>query len=194
MPEKSNYEIIREGEEDVLKINYESVPYSPSIEESPNVMMDIIDRLAENPSVSRLTFSQRRHYNYNFEQTQMLMEIANIYGYLTKRKRVLTPEAMGTSFEAPGILSDRHGLVRNIIYDLMRTDPLGAYVELKRMLRLETVKQKSTQDPKERSSREVFIKLLTDIYDLLDKTKLIQVSKSYLPGYNLGDREIYKLF
>ncbi len=194
MPEKSGYEIIREGEEDVLRINYESVPYSPSIEESPNVMMDFIDKLAENPSVSRVTFLQRRHYNYNFEQTQMLMEIANIYGYLTKRKKVLTPEAMGTSFESPGILADRHGLVRGIIYDLLRTDPLGAYVELKRQLRLENVKQKSTEDPNSRASREVFIRLLTEMYDLLDKTKLIQMSKSYLAGYNLGDRETYKLF
>ena len=66
MAEKSNYEIIREGEEDVLKLNYETVPYSPSVEEDPNVMMEVIEKLAENPSVSRLTFSQITHYNYNF--------------------------------------------------------------------------------------------------------------------------------
>lgn len=194
MTVKKDFEVIREGEEDVLKINYESVPYSPSIEEEPNVMMDVIDKLAENPSVSRLVFSQRRYYNYNFEQTQMLAEIANIYSYLTKRKRALSAEAMGTSFEAPGILAERHSLVRGIVYDLMRSDPLGAYVELKRQLRLEKIKQKETSDPNAVASREVFVKLLDEIYDLLDKTKLISVSKPYLAGYNLGDREIYRLF
>ena len=194
MAEKSNYEIIREGEEDVLKLNYETVPYSPSVEEDPNVMMEVIEKLAENPSVSRLTFAQRRHYNYNFEQTQLLMEIANIYSYLTKRKRMLSPEAMGASFESPGILSERHGILRGIVYDLLRADPLGAYVEIKRQLRMETVKQKATADPRTKESRNVFIKQLTDIYELLDKTKLIQIAKEYLPGYNLGEREIYKLF
>ncbi len=187
------YDIIREGSEDVLKLNYESVSYTPSIEDNPVVMMDVIDKLAENPSVARITFLQRRHYNYSHDQTQMLLEIANIYSYLIKRKRALSPEAMGTTFEAPGVIADRHSMVRGIVFELLRSDPLGAYVELKRMLRLEHVKQKTTEDEKAKESRAVFVKLLEGILGQLDATKLIQAAKPYLAGYTLGDRSVYRL-
>jgi len=108
------YEIVKEGTEDVMRINYEHVPYPPSIEDSPLVMADAIDKLSENPSVARLVFMQRRFYDYSFEQTQMLVDIANIYGFLIKSKKVLTPEAMGTSFENPGTLAERYAVTRRI--------------------------------------------------------------------------------
>ena len=41
------YKITKEGEEEVLTINYEDKPYSPSIEDNPLVMMDAIDKLIE---------------------------------------------------------------------------------------------------------------------------------------------------
>jgi type IV secretory pathway ATPase VirB11/archaellum biosynthesis ATPase len=188
------YTIAREGVEEVMRINYENIPYSPSIEDNPYVMMDVIDKLTANPSVGRLTFLQRRHYNYDYEQTQMLMEVANLYSYLIKRKKALSPASMGTSFENPGVVSERHSTVRYIVFELLRSDPLGAYVELKRLLRLEKIKQKRTTDPRLQQSRQVFLLLLKDIFEELGKTKLIGVAKGYLAGYILGDRTIYKLF
>ncbi|RME54183.1 hypothetical protein D6777_04625 [Candidatus Woesearchaeota archaeon] len=188
------YEIVREGSEEIMRINYESVPYSPSIEDDPNVMMDVIDKLVEAPSTSRVTFLQRRHYNYNHEQTQLLMEIAQLYSYLVKRKKALSPASMGTAFENPSVIAERHGIVRYIVFELLRADPLGAYVELKRLIRLEKIKQKRTVDPRMLDSRQIFINLLEDIYNELEQTKLIQLAKPYLAGYTLGDRTVYKLF
>ena len=53
--EASQVEIVTEGSEQVIKINYEDKPYTPSIEDNSLVMMDAIDRLIENPSASRMT-------------------------------------------------------------------------------------------------------------------------------------------
>jgi len=194
MVEPGGYEVIREGAEEVMRINYEAVPYSPSIEGDANVMMDVIDKLVENPSTGRITFLQRRHYNYDYEQTQLLMDISQLYSYLIKRKKVLSPGSLGTAFENPGVIGERHSILRYIIFELLRADPLGAYVELKRLIRLERIKQKNTLDPKLQESRNVFLNLLNDIYEQIGATKLIQMAQQYLAGYSLGDRSVYKLF
>ena len=73
------YKITKEGEEEVLTINYDDKPFSPSIEDNSLVMLDAVDKLIENPSVSRITFYQRKNFNYDYNQTSMLMEIAKIY-------------------------------------------------------------------------------------------------------------------
>lgn len=188
------YQIVKEGSEEVIRINYEQAPYSPSIEDNPTVMMDAIDKLAENPSVARLIFLQRRFYEYSYEQTQMLVEVANLYSYLIKSKKVLSPGSLGASFEAQGTLAERYAVIHSIVFELLRSDPLGAYVELKRVLRAEEAKQGSTKDPRQRDSREIFLGLLKAIIDLFEELKLVKVASQYLAGYNLGDRGIYRLF
>ena len=50
-------EVVQEGGEEVLKLNYEPMPYIPSIEDNPLVMMDAIDKLVENPSAARISFA-----------------------------------------------------------------------------------------------------------------------------------------
>ncbi len=186
------YKIVKEGVQDVMRLNYESTPYSPSIEGSPTVMMDTIDKLAANPSVSRITFSQRRNYSYSSEQTLMLMEISNVFSYFTRRRKALSPTSMGTAFEHPGILAERHGIIRYIMFELLRSDPIGAFVELKRIIRMEHIKQKRAVTQEEQQSRQVFLKLLEEIYNMLAKTKLMTIAKPYLAGYFLGDRNAYR--
>ncbi|MDI6736999.1 MAG: ATPase, T2SS/T4P/T4SS family [Nanoarchaeota archaeon] len=188
------YQVIKEGSEEVIRVNYEQAPYSPSIEDNPTVMMDAIDKLAENPSVARLIFLQRRFYEYPYEQTQMLVEVANLYSYLIKSKKVLSPESLGTSFEAQGTLAERYAVIHSIVFELLRSDPLGAYVELKRVLRAEVAKQEATKDPRQKDSREIFLGLLKAILNMFEEMKLVKAASHYLAGYNLGDRGVYRLF
>jgi len=84
------YEVVKEGNLDVLKINCNGCPYSPSIEDSEICMSRTIDKLIEVPSTSRIIFSCRRNYEYNYDQTQILIEIANLYKYLVKQKKILS--------------------------------------------------------------------------------------------------------
>ena len=59
---QKEYEIVREGQEEVLKIDASRWPYSPSIEDNPVVMSRIIEKLVEFPSSARLILVQQRNY------------------------------------------------------------------------------------------------------------------------------------
>ena len=189
---KRNYEIITEGSEEILKLNYEAVPFSPSVEDSAECMVDAIEKLSENPSVSKVTFSQRRNYTYDFDQTQMLVEIAQIYGQLAKRKRAISMEAMGTGAEPEEVLARRYEQVNNVVFNLLKSDPLGAYVELKRKIRTEHALQKQVRGQQLIDSSNTYLSVLAEISSLLEGTKLVSAAKPYLAGYQLGDRSVYK--
>jgi type IV secretory pathway ATPase VirB11/archaellum biosynthesis ATPase/intein/homing endonuclease len=184
------YEIIKEGEEEVMKINLEDWPYLPSIEDNSTVMSMTMDKLVEVPSTSRIVFAQRKHYTYDYEQTQLLNEIAILYNRLMKQKRALSLGAMGTEATAED-LPRRYNIVQDILFNLLKSDPLGAYVELKRVIRDERLKLKKIQTQEEAESEQIFIDLLQYIHDLLDQTRLINIAKTNLAGYHLGDRSLY---
>jgi len=187
------YKIVREGTDNVMYINYDGIPYVPSVEDNSFCMMDTIEKLSENPDTSRVSFFQRRYYNYNYNQTQQLGEIAKIYSFLVKRKKAISLQSMGSGTEPEAVLYQRHAAVRDIVYNLLKADPLGAYMELKRLIRMEKAKLRTSKLPKEKKSIEAFLSLLSDIYSLLDKTRLVKLAQPYLAGYQIGDRSVYKL-
>ncbi len=191
--EVKQVEIIREGGEEVLKMNYEDKSYTPSIEDNPLVMMDAIDKLVENPSAARITFHQRRKYAYTYEQTQMLVEIANIYSYFFKSKRATSLQNIGLPTDPPELLGQRLSTIQFLLFNLLKQDPLAAYAELKRILRTETINKKTTQDPNAQNSYALYTQILEEILSQLEKTKIILQSKEYLAGYTQADREVYRL-
>ncbi|MBT4175014.1 type II/IV secretion system ATPase subunit [archaeon] len=188
-----DYKLIKEGEEVILKLNYLNKAYTPSIEDNPLVMMDVIDRLVENPSTSRVTFFQRRNFNYSYEQTQMLMQIAKIYSYFIKNKKVLSLNNFGSQNDPQELLAQRFETLRYLLYTLLKTDPLAAYVELKRVMRTEHINLKNAKDPLKKESFTTYLAMLNKIFDELDKTNLVNAAREYLSGYTKENREIYKL-
>ena len=84
-----SYEIIREGEDTVLRINYENIPKIPSVEDDSAAMSRIIDLLIENPDTTKIIFFQKREYEYDYAQTKLLGEIANKPHILTLRSSVI---------------------------------------------------------------------------------------------------------
>ena len=180
------YELIREGQEDVLKINYEGASFPPSIESSELCMMDTIDKLAQMPSVQRILFVQKRNYEYDREQTSLLREIANIYNHLIKQRKIM----MVAAFD-PG-LQGRAALVQDLVLNLLRSDPLGAYVELRRLVREQKIKMSKIPLEQEAREEKMYFDLLRYILDLLERTRLVQRTKSNLFGYRLGDRSFYR--
>jgi len=104
MPEREgnnlySYEIQRKGGEDVLYINYLGAPYVPSLSDYPEVMEKTVDALIENPNVSRIIFVQQKNYNYDFNETSYLLEIAQLYVYLVKQEKILSQEKLITNRE-----------------------------------------------------------------------------------------------
>jgi len=184
-----SHDVIREGEDTILMIDMEMCTFPPSLEDSPTCMGRTIDLLAEISGVTKIVFAQKRDYEYAYNQTMLLVEIATVYKQLTK-------ERLGY-----GILADQ-GAVRsamtkytelqNIIFRVMKEDPLGAYVEIGRLRRREEMIARKTAIPAQLTSAQKYVVVLNHVIEMLDKTKLVTIAKPYLPGYKIGDRSVYR--
>ena len=182
-----SYEVKREGGEDVLYINYLGAPYVPSISEYPEVMERTVDALIENPNVSRIVFVQQKNYNYDFKETNYLLEIAQLYVYLLKQEKVLSQEKLITSSEES--FSKRYNEVFSFLY-LLKKDPLGAYSQLRKII-LEGKIILEKLEGTFKSDQRNYLSFLEKMFDLISKTKIIQEARAYLSEYKKGEREIY---
>lgn len=162
--------------ETILYINYLGAPFVPSIAESGEVMGRTMDALAENANVSRVIFVQQRNYHYPFEQVAMLAEIVQMYQFLLKQERILSPEKIAFYGE-PGAHEQLSYLMM-----LMRSDPIGCYLELKRLIR-------SLEGNK---GRAMYVNFLERTRAMLEKTRIISSLIDVIDTFALGDREPYR--
>ncbi len=190
MPEQESkiysYEVKREGGEDILYINYLGAPYVPDLAESAEVMARTVDALMENPNVSRIIFVQQKNYNYDFGETSMLLEIAQLYTYFVKQEKVLSREKIGTMEQ---FFPQRYNEIFSFLL-FLKQDPLSAYAEIRKIIinsRLFLEKLGSRY----KTDQTGYINFLEKIFSLLENTALIQSAIPYLSDYQKGDREIY---
>ena len=54
--DENRVELVREGEDNVLKLNYESIPKVPSIEDDDSCMARTFEELIKNPSATKIVF------------------------------------------------------------------------------------------------------------------------------------------
>jgi type IV secretory pathway ATPase VirB11/archaellum biosynthesis ATPase len=186
------YETRREGGEDVLYINYLGAPYVPNLEDSAEVMERTVDSLIENPNVSRVIFVQQKNYNYEFRETSMLLEIAQLYVYLIRQEKVLSQEKLiMPGFEQ--FFSKRYNDIFSFLF-LLKRDPISAFSNLKK-LKIESAILLEKTNEKTKPDFINYIRLLERIYGLLENTKIIRAASDYLSNYSFGDRAIYsKIF
>jgi len=193
MPDEKLYshEVRREGGEDVLYVNYLGAPYVPSIPDSAEVMNKTVDALIENPSVSRIILTQQKNYNYDLRETNLLLEIAQLYIYFMKQEKILSQEKLIVSNEQA--FSQRYNELFTFLL-LLKQDPVSAFFELKKLIiqsRILSEKLNLTY----KTDEENYTRLLERIFKLLEETKIIQSAMPYIENYNHGDREIYnKIF
>lgn len=187
--EDLSYEIIREGEETILLIDAEEVSFLPSLEDNEKVMSRTCDMLIENSGVTKIIFHQKQDYEYDYRQVQILNEIAKLYNQLAKQKQVFSYTGMaGGSFSKTA--AQKYNTLKSILFGLMKKDPLGCYVELKRLLRREKIEaEKESEDEK---ARDRYVHIITYVLKMLENTQLIQLTKNWLAGYTLGDRSVYR--
>ncbi len=190
MAKPFSYDIIREGEDTILRIDCEALPYVPSLEDKAVIMAKTVELLMEVGAVTKIVFSQKRDYEYDFYQTQMLQEISKLYNYLSKRQDLFSYYTI-----APGCLAwfrPKFAQLRLLIFRLIKEDPLGAYVELRREHRRAGIEMEKTVDERFAPCAKKYLALVEYLVTELDKTKLIILAKPYLAGYTLGDRFVYR--
>src|SRR3989338_3577959 len=192
MPEKRgeyfSYETYKEGEDVVLRIDAEACPFFPSIEDSPICMEAVIDKLVESPGITRVVFTQKRDYEYDYEQVKMLAEIGKLRNQLIKQQILFSLSVVVGVFTGPA--GERRSYeIRNIIYNKLRSDPIGAYVALRRMYRQEKGDRDSTEKPN--VATEKYLTLVEALLSALEKTELIAKAKPRMQDYKEGERSIY---
>lgn len=187
-----DYEIIREGEETTLRINYEKYFKIPSIEDDSLCMSSTIDLLVKVGTVTRIVFYQKRDYEYDFDQVQLLNEIARLFNMLARQKNLFSYEALSFNGLCKKGSEQRYNDMQRIVFQMLKSDPLGCYVELKRSLRMERINLQSSVDATEIQCIERYIALINYVLGLLEKTKLVTIAKPYLPGFQPGDRAAYR--
>ena len=126
-----SYEVIRESGTQVMYVNYLGAGEVPNLSADANVMEMGISLLIKAPNISRLVFVQQRNYSYNSAQVFLLQEIANLYVFLTKQEKILSPSKL--SIMNSEYLSQRYDDVAYLLMTLKR-DPIACYFELKRFI------------------------------------------------------------
>ncbi len=188
-----DYDVVREGDETVLRVNCEKWLNVPSLEDDPSTMSRTCDLLIEVRNATKIVFSQRRDYEYDYNQTRLLTEIALLYNRLIKEKEVLAYEKLDMP-KCTRCLVSKHTKLKQLLFDKIKSDPFACYVELKRMLREEQISLEKAIDPGCVPCQQRFISILNYVISLLEQTKLIQLAKDKLAGYKIGDRSLYREF
>ena len=180
------YDVLREGDEVILRIECESCTFFPSIEDSPRTMSMAVDLLSEVGGVTKIVFVQKRDYEYDYPQILMLAEIAKIYKHLAQHKGGILADPVCRRFTDATYAEYKDNLHR-----LLKSDPLGAYVELARMVRREDIRQQGLP-PEGKTCVGKMLKDMKEILNMLESTKLIKLSKNSLAGFKTGDRDVYR--
>ena len=130
-----SYDILREGEETILLIDLEQYSGVPSLEDDPVCMSRAVDILAEAGVVTKIVFAQKRNYEYDYSQTLIMQEIAKLYLQLTKKREVVGYTSLLADPKCAKYAAHWHAGIQKITADMLKRDPIGAYVELKRLMR-----------------------------------------------------------
>ena len=186
------YDILREGEEIILMVDLEEYQHIPSLEDDPVCMSRTMDIIAEAGIVTKIVYSQKRNYEYDYNQTLMVQEVAKLYAQLTKRRDLFSYGNLLTDPQCTRWAAQWYANIQSITADLLKRDPIGAYVELKRTIRDERIKIDRSIDQTYIRCTQKYIAVLQYLMGLMDKTKLIESAKPYLSGYKLGERIVYR--
>ena len=183
------YEVIREFEEIIVKIDCEECPFFPSIEDDGRAMALVVEVLEKVGEATKIVLVQRRDYEYDTPQTQMLLELALLHKAFLKEK---PGWGFFTAPECGRWLDRLYNELNDLLYGTLKSDPIGAYVQLLRIARREKeaieILGRATQAG---ACVSRAIPILDSLIKRLEATKLIAAAKPFLPGYRIGEREIY---
>lgn len=184
------YETYHEGENKILKVYIEKCTFPPSIEYSELCAAKIIGLLMEVTGVTTIILTQMREYEYDFSQTQLLVELAALYKALNKDERLSYSHIVVDPMHERYIRGS-YAVFTRIISKLLKEDPLAAYIELKRLERREKIKQDVILDQRQLVSQHKFVAIIEEVVHRVEQLKIVQMLMPYAEDYKPGNREIY---
>ena len=191
---KKDFEVVKHGVESILKINYLEKNNFPSIEDDGFVMRDVIKKLVQISSVTKIVFVHNKNYEYSFQEVALLKEVAAVYNLLVKMKELFSAGQLVDNYEGcVKLFFNRYAFLQNTIIKDLPSDPIGAYVKFKRELR-DYKFDKTYHQHKCFEIDNKYEKAIKFIIDKLDTISIIKAVKDSLAGHKVGTRKIYKQF
>ncbi len=187
-----SFEVLRQGEETILVIDMEQYPHVPSLEDDAVCMAQTIDILTKARNVTKISYAQKRNYEYGYHQVQMLLEIASIYTRLAKQNDLGSMKAKLLSAQCSRWSQGWYATLGDITANKLRHDALGTYVELKRMFREQKIATDTSGDPSFAACSNYYLEILSVIIGLLEGTQLIKRLSHEIAGMKVGDRSLYR--
>lgn len=184
-------ELNREGDENVLRVDANSVPKIPSVEDEALFMGKAIDLLVQNPSTTKIIFDQQREFEYEYDQVRLLKEVAVAYRRLAKQSSEYSLERI-RSFGGTIDANKANTFLRDLIFNKFKQDPAGSYVALKRFIREYRIELDKETNSQESKALHRFITLLEHISEVFEELDLIKKLKPHLAGHTIGSREVYR--
>jgi flagellar protein FlaI len=174
-----------------LRINCLGCLFGASLEDFDECMARTIDKILEVKKVSSIVLAKEREYEYDHNQTAMLVEIAGVIEDVL-REKLISAENLGSE-RCRRLAAEWSSKMQYIVLELMRKDPVGAYVETLREIRHVKIKMKGLKSKDVYTCAYNFMKnALEPLKEKLEKTRLIQAAKPHVSGYHIGDRSVYR--
>ncbi len=170
-----------------MRINCLGGLYGDSIEDYSACMATTIDKLLELKKVVRIVFAGTREYEYDFTESKMLLEVAMALERILKEKLVSIKNVVVVGDEASA--PERYKFLQRLMNDI-RFDPIQAYKNLLREIRVIRIKVERETDIKKDSYNQYLTKALLPIAKILDDCRLIQLAKPNLRDHK--DRSLYR--
>ncbi len=187
-----SFDIIREGEDVILYVYCKDCPYTPSIEDDEECMAKTIEKLTEVSGVTKIIFEETRDYEYDEKQTKMLSEIAGILKIISRQKEFFSYKNIVLKGNCGKYLHKEFVELQSKLLPLIKKDPIGAFVEIRRAIRRERIAIDKTMDKKQVECINNYIRVLNYLVQLLEKTEIIKKAAPYFAGYKVGDRAVYR--
>ena len=184
-----DYDVIKEGEERVLRINCDDCTFVPSLEDNDIVMSKTFDALLESGVITRLIYHQKRDYEYDLNQVKLLSSLINTYKDLIERN-VLSFKEIYTDTEDERIFPERFAELRRV-FNKYKADPIGAYLELHNQIRHQNLKIEATLNPKVSLYLKKYVEKLNLIQTTLNSNPFFRLVTPYFKEYREGERDIY---
>ncbi len=178
----------------VLRINCLGSIYGCSLEDSDMVMSKVLDSLIAERKIVTIILAESREYEYDFPQTKLLIEIANAFSEILREKKIISLKNFGESGAGcEKLFPVWYSWANDLVSSQLRSDPVGAYVNLIRELRHAKIKSSNVVSIPVANCYDFYAKnVLVPLKEVLENCSLIQMAKPYLEGYHIGDRNIYR--
>ncbi len=178
--------------ENKIEVNCSGCIYGSSVADYEECMANTIDKILEVKGVESIVFKNSREHEYPYEQTKLLVEIAQVLKDLTKDKGLRKLKKL----DVPGCnkyFREKYSELQNIILEELSKDPIGTYIHLKRKIRHLKIQLKENKGGSQNECREKYMnKILIPIKDEIENTGMIQGVKNQLSGYRPGRRDAYR--